>query len=217
MCLAFNASTKGKDTKVPYESYLEACAALEALMVASELPHTALELTYDTYQPGIKNTNIEKILAFFKTTLAQARGRLEQRDSDESLVRAREKYAARFGAAFSYEFSDDDVERIQQLINELRDLIVASEHFEDKHRNRILKRLEALQRELNKKMSNVDRFWGLVGDAGVAANKFGTDAKPLVDRIREIAEIAWRVQARAEGLPVAPPLPLLTSEEETED
>jgi len=30
--------------------------------------------------------------------------------------------------------------------------------------------------------------------------KFGKDAKPFVDRIREIAEITWRSQAEAEQL-----------------
>jgi hypothetical protein len=30
-------------------------------------------------------------------------------------------------------------------------------------------------------MSNLDRLWGLIGEAGVALGKFGKDAKPLVD------------------------------------
>jgi hypothetical protein len=47
----------------------------------------------------------------------------------------------------------------------------------------------------------LDRFYGLVGDAGVLLGKFGRDAKPFVDRIREIVEIVWRAQANAEELP----------------
>ena len=58
-----------------------------------------------------------------------------------------------------------------------------------------------MQQELHKCMSDLDRFWGLVGDAGVVLGKFGTDAKALVDRIREIAGIVWRTQAFAEELP----------------
>ena len=59
-------------------------------------------------------------------------------------------------------------------------------------------------------MSSLDRFWGLIGEAGVALGKFGQDAKPFVDRIREIAQIIWRTQARAEELPSGTPLPLLS-------
>lgn len=85
--------------------------------------------------------------------------------------------------------------------------------FDAKHKDRVLKRLEALQREVHKKMSNLDKLWSLVGDAGVALGKFGSDAKPFVDRIREIAQIVWRTQARAEELPSGTPLPLLTEGE----
>lgn len=58
-------------------------------------------------------------------------------------------------------------------------------------------------------MSDIDVFWGLVGDAGVAIGKFGKDAKPFVDRIREITDIVWRTQSRAEELPSGTPTPLL--------
>ena len=59
-------------------------------------------------------------------------------------------------------------------------------------------------------MSNLDKLWGLIGEAGVVLGKFGKDAKPLADRIREIAQITWRTQARAEELPSGARLPLLS-------
>ena len=107
-----------------------------------------------------------------------------------------------------YEFDDADFDRIQTLINELRELITASEVIDEDHKSRLLKRLEKLQQELHKKMSNVDMLWGLIGDAGVVLGKFGHDVKPLTDRIREIVEIVWRVQAAAAGLPSGLPLRL---------
>lgn len=111
--------------------------------------------------------------------------------------------------SFSYEFSQGDLDRVQQLLNELREEINSSSLFEQKHKTRLLKRLEKLQAELHKKMSDIDAFWGLVGDAGVAIGKFGNDAKPFVDRIREITDIVWRTQSRAEELPSGTPTPLL--------
>jgi hypothetical protein len=65
----------------------------------------------------------------------------------------------------------------------------------------LLSRLEKLQSELHKRVSDLDRFWGLVGDAGVVLGKLGTDAKPIVDRVREIAQITWKTQSRTEELP----------------
>lgn len=43
--------------------------------------------------------------------------------------------------------------------------------------------------------------------------KFGEEAKPLVDRIREIANTTWHIQARAEELPSDTPPELLEQEE----
>jgi len=121
----------------------------------------------------------------------------------------RSRFKASLGSSFCYEFSQGDIERIQNLINEIRDQITATTKFEENHKQRLLKRLERLQAEVHKKVSDLDRFWGLIGDAGVVFGKFGNDAKPIVDRIREIAEIVWRTQARSEELPSGTTLPML--------
>jgi len=64
-------------------------------------------------------------------------------------------------------------------------------------------------------VSDLDRFWGLVGDAGVVLGKLGNDAKPIVDRIREIAEIVWKTQSRTEELPSNSQNPMLEHDENT--
>ncbi len=66
-------------------------------------------------------------------------------------------------------------------------------------------------------MSSLDKFWGLIGEAGIVLGKFGKDAKPFVDRMREIAQIIWRTHARAEELPSGSPFPLLQSPEGNEE
>ena len=91
--------------------------------------------------------------------------------------------------------------------------IEKTEQFEPKHKSRVLHKLEMLQRELHRRMSSLDRLWGLIGEAGVVLGKLGTDAKPFVDRVREIAEITWAAQARAEELPSSASLPLINTEE----
>lgn len=125
-----------------------------------------------------------------------------------------DKKKKKLDKGFFYEFTDGDLKRIQSIINELREQIGASDLFEEDHRQRLLKRLEALQSEMHKKMSDIDRIWGLVGDAGVAIGKFGKDAKPFVSRIKELSQIAWKTQARAEELPSNSGNPLLESDSE---
>lgn len=135
----------------------------------------------------------------------EVRGLTAQREL-EKLTR---QYTAALGVRFAYEFTAGDYVRLQKLLNEMRELITAAEGFEEDHRRRLLARLEKLQSELHKRISDLDHFWGLVGDAGVALGKFGKDAKPLVDRVREVVGIIWRTQSRAEELSSDTPPPLL--------
>jgi len=125
-------------------------------------------------------------------------------------ARYRNEFSEQLGEGFYYEFTELEIQRIQKLLNELREQFTGSDAFDEEHRRRLLLRLEKLQSELHKRVSDLDRFWGLIGDAGVVVGKLGEDAKPLVDRFREIVEIVWRAQAKAEKLPdnSNPPLSL---------
>ncbi len=127
----------------------------------------------------------------------------------------RNRFKSSLGSGFVYEFSQGDLERVQGLVTQLRDLIAETGHFEKEHQQRLLRRLEKLQSELHKKVSDLDRFWGLIGDAGVVLGKIGNDAKPIVDRIREIADIVWQTQSRAEELPSGTKLPQLENKAPT--
>ncbi len=133
----------------------------------------------------------------------------------EKVNNSKERYSRIFGNSFVYEFAQEDIDRIQILINELREIVSKSDFFEEKHQARLLRRLEKLQSELHKKVSDVDRFWGLFGDAGIALGKFGKDAKPFFDRIREMTQIVLNTQAKAEGLPSGTSIPEISDNEKS--
>jgi hypothetical protein len=184
-----------------YEFFLEAFAITKALL--DHIPEINI------VQPELKASpqNVVTELNNYFNELKLAVG--EQHVLIKS-AQFKAKYQAKYGNSFSYEFSDGDLEKIQELINELRSSISASDIFEKDHKARLLARLEKIQSELHKKMADLDRLWGLVGDAGVAIGKFGKDAKPIVDRIRDISKIVWRTQSRAEELPSDTPLELIS-------
>jgi hypothetical protein len=125
-------------------------------------------------------------------------------------------YEAAFKTSFAYEFTQGDLDRIQVLISELRSQLTANTSLEESHKQRLLRRLEKLQSELHKRVPDVDRFFGLVGDAGVVFGKLGNDAKPIVDRVKELMQIAWKTQAHAEELPTSSPNPMLEHAPEDE-
>lgn len=167
-----------------------------------------LQLNTDTVIPTLTG-DFEKDCNTMRFFLSNIRKEYQEKHIQIRFNTTKNRFDALLKQSFSYEFSQGDLNRVQELINELREEISKSQLFEAKHKARLLKRLEKLQSELHKKMSDIDTFWGLVGDAGVAIGKFGKDAKPFVDRIREITDIVWRTQSRAEELPSGTPTPLL--------
>lgn len=184
--------------------YMYSFLALEAFVSSREIDFKLPELK------GEKNHQIDVIRGCFVSFFSEIKHKIEA----DNIEQTRERYKNILQKGFVYKFTDGDLERIQKLINELRDLISSSELFDAKHKFRLLDKLENLQRNLHKKVSSLDKFWGLVGDAGVAIGKFGKDAKPFVERMREIAEIVWRTQANAEELPSGTRIPLLDSNKE---
>ncbi len=174
-----------------HDQYVEALAAFQAYSEAKDLYFKYPALSSD------KSENVKVIYKFF----SGAKTKLTADVANLTLARAKTRYSAHFGGVFAYEFSQGDLDRVQELINSLREEITNTNGLEKEHQQRLLKRLEHLQGELHKKVSDLDRFWGLVGDAGVVLGKLGKDAKPIVERIKEITEIIWRTQSRSEELP----------------
>ena len=192
-----------------HQSMIEGYALIIEMIKASLLPFP-LPGHNISGQPAQDCPVIRDYLRQLRTACTAEAGRL-------NFQTASSRFSVSLGKKFRYEFSQGDLTKIQALINELRDLISANTEVESEHQQRLLMRLEKLQAELHKKMSDLDRFWGLIGEAGVAIGKFGTNAKPIVDRIKEITEIVWQTQSRAEELPSGTKPPLLESRRETDN
>jgi hypothetical protein len=194
--------------KESYPILIEGFALVDGLVESGMFP---LEVTI----PELKmedGFDSNTIFQFF----IELRKILIARDKLLKFEQMKSRFKTSLGGVFVYEFSQGDLEKVQTLLSQLRDQIVASKFIEKEHQQRILRRLEKLQAELHKRVSDLDRFWGLIGDAGVALGKFGNDAKPIVDRIKEITEIVWQTQSRAEELPSGTPIPQLENKPSTE-
>jgi len=192
------------ETVKGYENYLKALAVLRAVVetrgIDLELPLISRDV----------QVNIDKIVQFFRDT----RGVFDHEFIDATSGEYKKVFERKFGTGFFYEFSDGDLKRIQVLIGELREIISKTKELDEDHKSRLLKRLEKLQSELHKRVSDLDRFWGLLIDGSIVLTKVGENAKPIIDRIQEIVNIIWRVQARAEELPSNIPLELPSGEKQ---
>jgi len=151
-----------------------------------------------------RHQNIANVTAYFSRLRDQARSELTGRYSRGYFETKTEEYAALFSRLSIYEFSESDYKRVHDLVRELRDLIRGSSLITDEHKRRLLRRLEAMHAELHKKTSDIDRFWGFIGEAGIAMRKFGEDLAPISERVLELGGIVITVIFAKEGIKALP-------------
>lgn len=193
-------------TEDEHEVLLETYALISALREAELIKLMIVEPNLS----GTTNTTCQALLEHVRLV----EGQLVSQSSKNKLDSLKKHFSVTVTKAFGYEFSDGDVKRIQTLLNELRGLVADADDIHNEHKQRLLQKLEQLQKELHKRTSDLSRYYGLFGEAGVALGKFGTNAKPIVDRIKEILQITWNAQARAEELPSGSAPPLLEKDTE---
>jgi hypothetical protein len=195
-------SEKENAVEAYYNAYLKAYGLLQAFGEAKEL---------DINFPDLTDSKMDSILivrqAFFD--LGREITKLEKNKARSLLETTKFHFSTKFGSIFSYEFSEGDLKKIESLLDGIGKFVSGNGKYEKSHKSRLLERLKKIQDELDKKMGDLDQFWGLLGEAGVATAKLGKDAKPVVERVFKIAEIVWRTQARAEELPSGLELPVL--------
>jgi hypothetical protein len=118
-----------------------------------------------------------------------------KRDADAH----KEKFKSIFAKRALYLFTDDEINDIQKLIDEVRGLITNSSVITDSHKQRVLARLEAMQSELHRKTTKIDGFFMFMGQFGICIGKFGEDIKPISEKVDKLGKMIMRVVAVTEG------------------
>jgi hypothetical protein len=182
-----------------HSDYVEALSILKAYALARD----AKVETFPELGPQ-KHQNIAKVGTYFNHLRDAVRAELTSRYSRGYFEAKTEEYVTLFSRVSVYEFPETEFKRAQDLISELRELIRTSTLLSDEHRRRLLRRLEAMHGELHKKTSDIDRFWGFIGEAGIAMRKFGEDLGPISERVLELGGIVIGVIFAKEGIKALP-------------
>ena len=182
-----------------HDDYVEALSILRAFAVARD--H---KLEPFPEIGAHRQKNIANIAAYFSQLRTNVRAELTNRHAKGYFESKTEEYVALFARVPVYEFSEADFKRAQDLVNELRDLIRSNSLITDEHKRRLLRRLEAMRGELHRKTNDIDRFWGFLGEAGIAMRKFGEDLAPISERVLELGGIVINVIFAREGIKALP-------------
>ena len=193
-------SQKEHSVEAYYNAYLKAYGLLQAFASAKDL-----EIDF----PELAESKMDSILiirqAFFD--LGREITKLEKNKAHSLLENSKFHFSTKFGGIFSYEFSKGDLTKVENLVDGIGKFVEGSNEFDQGYKSRFSNRLKQLQEDSHKKVGDLDQFWGLIGDAGIARSTLGKEANPVVDRVHKIIEIVWRTQARAEELPSGMEIP----------
>ena len=155
-----------------------------------------------------RESNVKQIASFLAKLFDESQKCIQQQADAKRLIHYKNVFEIAFEDVFHFEFTEGDLERIQQLINELRDLISKTKELDKKHQQRLLIKLEEVQKEFHKKMTTLAKVLEAIIEIGVNLGRFGKDIKPLTDRIGELAGIILSAQKRAYELPSSLPFKL---------
>lgn len=182
-----------------HDDYVEALSILRAFGMARD---TTLA-PFPEIGP-LRHKNIGNIASYFSELRTTVRSELSNRHAKGYFETKTEEYVTLFSKVPVYEFSEPDFKRVQSLVNELRNLIQSSSLIADDHKRRLLRRLDAMHGELHKRTTDIDRFWGFIGEAGIAMRKFGQDLTPISERVIELGGIVMSVIFTKEGIKALP-------------
>ena len=161
-----------------------------------------------------RHQNIACIATYFSQVRTAVRAELIGRHSRGYLDSKTEEYLALFARAQVYEFSEEEFRRAQVLVGELRELLQENSLITEEHQKRLLRRLESVRGELHKRTSDIERFWGFLGEAAIVMRKFGDDLKPISDRVLELSRIVLGAIFAKEGIKALPELSRLLMRED---
>lgn len=139
----------------------------------------------------------------FVANLGQVRDEVRRSLTEDGMIGAaaasRERFAALLLAKESPYADRPDVRRIQDRLAKLREDVREAEDLGEKHRSRVMARVDAVQYELDQPVSRFDRLLGGIVRIGTALGTAGEKAKPLLHRWREIWDVVSAAEAQAIG------------------
>lgn len=121
----------------------------------------------------------------------------------ESIIMDAHLYYANPFMKKKYELTDKEHDTIQELLNKLRDKVDSIESgLDEDHKRRVLKKINEMQTELNKKMSTFDSMIGKSYDV-IKVLGFGRRevVTPVIQDATKLMKEMNKVEAKHSGLP----------------
>ncbi|MCX7880528.1 MAG: hypothetical protein N2517_07685 [Ignavibacteria bacterium] len=153
-----------------------------------------------------KKINTGIIINFFENRQKETQIELEDFLSFQKLIEKKSTFESLLREEITYKLSDKDLNTLYHKFDSIIDLV--NENFDIKRnlKLRLIGYIGTLKKELKPEMSNFDKFWSLVSYIGLLYGLYGDKVIKIIDRIKDVLNFIWKVQATAEGLPITNPV-----------
>ena len=84
----------------------------------------------------------------------------------------------------------NDKTKVLNLCAQMRKIVLATTVFDQPHKRRLLNRIAGIEYQIEQQKGLLDVVRAGISDVGETLGKFGTDIKPLTERMKEVFQIA---------------------------
>jgi len=193
-------SNKSANRDKYYEDFLDLFSFYQVYAAKHSLNILFPPLTND------KKINTGIIINFFENRQKEINEELEDFMAFKKLEEKKVAFESMLSQEVIYSLSDSELNTLYRKLDSVIDSI--NENFDIRRnlKSRLINLLGILKRELKPKMPNFDKFWALVGYTGLLYGLYEEKVMKIIDKIKDVLNFIWKIQATAEGLPSTNPV-----------
>ncbi len=193
-------ASKNTSREMFYEDLLDLFSLYQVYAAKHSLDILFPPLTND------KKINTGIIKNFFETRHKEINEQLEDFLSMKTLEAKKTTFESILSQDIAYNLTDKDLNTLYHKLDIIIDAV--NENFDIKRnlKSRLINLLGTLKKELKPTMNSLDKFWALVGYTGILYGLYEDKVMKLLDKIKDVLNYIWKIQAKTEGLPSTNPV-----------
>lgn len=183
-----------------YEDFLDLFSFYQVYAAKHSLNILFPPLTND------KKINTGIIINFFENRQKEIEEELEDYISFKKLEEKKVTFESMLSEGITYNLSDRELNTLYRKLDSIIDSITENFDIKRNLKTRLINLLGILKRDLKPTMPNFDKFWALVGYTGLLYGLYEEKVMKIIDKIKDVLNYIWKIQATTEGLPTTNPV-----------
>ncbi len=183
-----------------YEDFLDLFSFYQVYAAKHSLNILFPPLTND------KKINTGIIINFFENRQKEIEEELEDYISFKKLEEKKVTFESMLSEGITYYLNDRDLNTLYRKLDSIIDSITENFDIKRNLKTRLINLLGILKRDLKPTMPNFDKFWALVGYTGLLYGLYEEKVMKIIDKIKDVLNYIWKIQATTEGLPTTNPV-----------